>query len=52
MVNNIVDLFCGAGGFSVGFEARDFESVGGFDINESAVQTYDANHSGAVLFQI
>lgn len=46
MPHKIVDLFCGAGGFSVGFETEDFESVGGFDVDESAVQTYDANHTG------
>lgn len=46
MTHKIVDLFCGAGGFSVGFESQGFESVGGFDVDESAVQTYDANHSG------
>lgn len=47
MTNKIVDLFCGAGGFSVGFEnTGEFESVGGFDVDESAVQTYDENHNG------
>lgn len=42
----VVDLFSGAGGFSCGFEMAGFESVGGFDVDESAVETYDTNHSG------
>lgn len=42
----VVDLFSGAGGFSCGFEMAGFESVGGFDIDESAVETYNENHSG------
>lgn len=47
MTHKIVDLFCGAGGFSVGFEnTGQFESAGGFDVDESAVQTYDENHNG------
>lgn len=42
----IVDFFCGAGGFSNGFEQEGFETIGGFDIDESAVETFDANHDG------
>jgi len=27
MKNNLIDLFCGAGGFSLGFEHEGFESI-------------------------
>lgn len=46
-----VDLFCGCGGMSLGFEIAGFEIVGAFDNWESAVDVYNQNfqHSAEVL---
>ncbi len=43
----VLDLFCGAGGLSVGFEAAGYEIVGGIDNQEIAVKTFTSNLSGA-----
>lgn len=43
----VVDLFCGAGGFSYGFRQEEFDIILGID-NDLAVQdTFLANHPGA-----
>src|SRR5699024_2336399 len=45
---NLVDLCCGAGGLSVGFEMTNkFKSVLGVDIFTSALETYKYNHPNA-----
>ncbi|WP_027340701.1 DNA cytosine methyltransferase [Halonatronum saccharophilum] len=42
-----VDLFCGAGGFSKGFEMSDkFNIFKAYDVNEEALKTYNVNHQG------
>ncbi|GAA0654375.1 DNA (cytosine-5-)-methyltransferase [Salarchaeum japonicum] len=41
-----IDLFCGAGGFSAGFEAAGIDVLYGCDIAERALDTFDANHDG------
>ena len=42
-----VDLFCGAGGLSFGFEATGhFQIVAAAEINKDARKTYIANHKG------
>lgn len=38
-----IDLFCGCGGLSKGFELAGFEIVGGIDFNESAIKTFNHN---------
>jgi DNA (cytosine-5)-methyltransferase 1 len=38
-----VDLFCGAGGFSLGFQAAGCEIVGAVDMDETAARTYAEN---------
>lgn len=44
----VMDLFCGTGGFSKGFEnAGGFEVVHGVDLLPVAVQTFRANHTDA-----
>jgi DNA (cytosine-5)-methyltransferase 1 len=44
----IIDLFCGTGGFSLGFEhTGDFSVLGGIDILDTSVQTFSANHYNA-----
>lgn len=45
----IVDLFCGAGGFSQGFRMAGHEVLGGVDIDPDACATYALNFPGAKL---
>ena len=45
MTLRIIDLFCGPGGFSSGFEAAGFEVVAALDYDKDAVETYSANHA-------
>jgi DNA (cytosine-5)-methyltransferase 1 len=45
---SIVDLFCGVGGFSFGFENTGaFEVVAGIDLLQDRLQTFSQNHSAA-----
>jgi DNA (cytosine-5)-methyltransferase 1 len=44
----VVDLFCGTGGFSKGFEnTGGFEVVLGIDLLADAIETFELNHAGA-----
>jgi DNA (cytosine-5)-methyltransferase 1 len=44
----VMDLFCGTGGFSKGFEnAGNFEIVHGIDLLQVAVKTFESNHPSA-----
>lgn len=48
---NVLDLFCGCGGLSKGFEMAGYNIVLGVDFNEPALKTYAYNHKGSgVLF--
>lgn len=38
-----LDLFCGCGGLSKGFELAGFEIIGGIDFNEAAIKTFAHN---------
>lgn len=40
---NVLDLFCGAGGLSLGFQMSGFNIIGGIDFNEYAMQTHKKN---------
>lgn len=40
---NCIDLFCGCGGLSKGFELAGFNIVGGVDFNQPAINTYNKN---------
>lgn len=45
----ILDLFCGAGGFSYGLDKLDnFQTVLGLDFNKSAIDTFNRNIDGAL----
>ena len=44
---NVLDLFCGAGGLSCGFERAGFSIVLGIDNDQKALETFEANHNGA-----
>jgi len=47
MPRRVVDLFCGAGGFSEGFRQAGFDIVAGVDNAETACRTFALNHPGA-----
>jgi len=40
----LIDLFCGAGGLSYGFQEAGFDVIIGLDNIEDAIKTYDSNH--------
>lgn len=42
-MNKIVDLFCGAGGMTIGFEMSGFESILSLDKWEDAIKTFNHN---------
>lgn len=44
---NTIDLFCGAGGLSYGFEKAGFNILLGIDNDSVALETFEANHNGA-----
>jgi DNA (cytosine-5)-methyltransferase 1 len=44
---SVVDLFCGAGGLSEGFDQAGFEILAGSDSDPDAMATYAANFPGA-----
>lgn len=44
----IIDLFCGCGGLSKGFENAGFDIVFAVDFWKDAIQTYNKNHIGTV----
>lgn len=48
MKYNILDLFCGAGGLSLGFEKAGFNVVKAIDIDQHAVNTYNFNRKDKV----
>ena len=50
MNNNVIDLFAGCGGFSVGFETAGFKITKAVEFDKQIAQTYAANHSGTMLF--
>lgn len=44
---NVIDLFCGAGGLSYGFERAGFNVLLGIDNDAKALETFERNHTGA-----
>jgi len=51
MTLRVIDLFCGPGGFSAGFEAAGFRVVAALDYDKDAVTTYSANHACSAIQQ-
>lgn len=46
----VVDLFCGCGGISLGFEAAGFEIIGGVEYDPEAIQSHATNfHANSPL---
>ena len=48
MKNKIIDLFCGCGGLSLGFEQAGFEVAYAIDMWQAAINTFNHNHSEQV----
>lgn len=46
--NSIIDLFCGCGGLSLGFEKAGFEIEFAIDMWNDAINTYNHNHKNKV----
>ena len=44
---NVLDLFCGCGGLSLGFEEAGYNVLMGIDIWEDALKTYAYNHKNS-----
>ena len=49
MKSNVIDLFCGAGGFALGFQQRGFNVVRGYDIDDAAIQEFPAQTGAPCL---
>ncbi|MHA1997959.1 MAG: DNA cytosine methyltransferase [Promethearchaeota archaeon] len=49
IIPSFVDLFCGCGGFSLGFKQAGFTHLGAIDIDLNACKTYRANISANVI---
>jgi site-specific DNA-cytosine methylase len=47
-----IDLFCGIGGFSCGFERAGFKHKFGLDFDPNAIKTYKLNFSEGILSDI
>lgn len=44
---NTIDLFCGCGGLSYGFQQAGFKILLGIDNDKKALETFERNHNGA-----
>ena len=40
---NVLDLFCGCGGISLGFKLSGFNIIGGVDIDPDSIKTFQRN---------
>ena len=48
---NVIDLFCGCGGFSLGFERAGFNVLLGIDVWDDALTTFKHNHKNSDTLQ-
>ena len=51
MSRTVIDLFCGAGGFSLGFTLENYELLLGLDIDEFCIETYKYNFPSALAIK-
>lgn len=47
-----IDLFCGAGGLTVGLQKAGFDVLAGVEISQPAIETYSLNHKKHELYDI
>ena len=47
----VIDLFCGAGGSTLGYKMAGFDVILAVDINEVALSSYKTNHPGVETWQ-
>ena len=47
---NVLDLFCGAGGFSLGLKLNNIEPLYSIDIWQSAIETYEQYHKNTIIY--
>lgn len=47
-----LDLFCGAGGLTVGLEQAGFDVIAGVEVDPAAAETYRLNHKGHILYEL
>ncbi len=45
-----IDLFCGAGGLTVGLKKAGFEVIAGVEVSKPAIETYSMNHKEHKLY--
>ena len=50
MGHTVLDLFCGAGGLSLGFKMANFDIVGGIDFDQEALDTHKLNFKDGFHF--
>ena len=50
MKNKVIDLFCGCGGLSYGFEMAGFEVALAIDMWNDAIKTFNHNHKNQVAY--
>lgn len=48
---NVLDLFCGAGGFSEGFRQAGYDILAGIDNNKSALETFKKNFMDSIVIE-
>ena len=48
---SFIDLFCGAGGLSLGFQNAGFKCLGAIDNNSSALSTYERNFNDHIRLE-
>ena len=49
---NVLDLFCGCGGLSKGFESAGFNIVLGIDNDKQALETFEKNHKNSIALNL
>lgn len=47
----VIDLFCGAGGMSTGFEFAGFDVIAGVDNDSDSIQSFGNNHTNAMALK-